>query len=148
MVMLVQPLFARGVGHRLNAVRRTIAIFHDRPDGKAADEDHYESDPLRGPTPNQQAQQYPDNSHRSGVHRERVQQNMDVFWLMKRLNEIVKQRLLHNLGVGNHANAIAADKLAFNRNCFGGVLGQLFIDWLMFADDQIHFAVAALDADR
>jgi len=60
---------------------------------------------------------------------------------------------LNDLSVLEHGDAAVARHLAFERNCFSGVLGELSVHRLVIADDEIKFAVthdpnrtAALDA--
>ena len=122
-VVFLKPLCAGRVGHRLDAVCGAITVFHHRPNRQAADEDNCEPHTLRGSAPQQQAQDQSDHSQRSRVNREWIQQDVNVFGLFERLEKIVEQRLFHNLGVGNHADAIAADELAFDCDRFCGVLG-------------------------
>ena len=62
---------------------------------------------------------------------------------------------LHDLGVLDHGDAAALGHFALQRDRFAAVLSQLIVHRLVFADDQIRFAVAddpgrtaALDAFR
>ena len=57
------------------------------------------------------------------------------------------QLFLHDLGVLDHGDATAVGHFAFQRDRFPAVLSQLIIHRLVFADDQIRFAVAD-DPDR
>jgi len=57
------------------------------------------------------------------------------------------QLFLYDLGVLEHGNTAALGDLAFQRNRLAAVLSQLIVHRLVFADDQIRFAVAD-DADR
>ena len=55
--------------------------------------------------------------------------------------------LLHDLGVLEHGDAAAIGHLALQSDRFPAVLSQLIVDWFMFADHEIRFAVAD-DPDR
>ncbi len=49
---------------------------------------------------------------------------------------------LHDLGVLDHGDAPTLGQFALNRDIFTTVFSQLIVHWLVFADDQIRFAVA------
>src|SRR4029450_2213173 len=49
---------------------------------------------------------------------------------------------LDDLGVLDHGNATAFGQFAFHSNVFATVFGELIVDWLVFADDEICFAFA------
>ena len=46
----------------------------------------------------------------------------------------IPESLLDDFGVLDHADPVAADELAFDRDCLGGDVGQRRIDGFMFAD--------------
>ena len=52
------------------------------------------------------------------------------------------QLFLYDLGVLDHGDAAALGHFAFQCDRFAAVLSQLIVDRLVFADDQIRFAVA------
>lgn len=54
---------------------------------------------------------------------------------------------LHDLGVFDHGDASTLGHFPLQSDCFAAELSQLIVHWLMFADDQIRFAVAD-DANR
>ena len=62
---------------------------------------------------------------------------MRAFRTAKRL-----QLFLYDLGVLDHGDAAALGHFAFQRDRFAAVLGELIVHRLVFADDQIRFAVA------
>ena len=53
----------------------------------------------------------------------------------------------HDLGVLNHGNATALSHLSFQRDGLAAVFGELIVHRLVFADDEIRFALAD-DAGR
>ena len=55
--------------------------------------------------------------------------------------------LLYDLGVLDHGDAAALGQFAFERNCLAAIFSELIVHWLVFADDQIRFAIAD-DPDR
>jgi hypothetical protein len=57
------------------------------------------------------------------------------------------QLFLHDLGVLDHGDAAALGHFALQRDRFAAILSQLIVHRLVFADDQIRFAVAD-DPDR
>jgi len=54
---------------------------------------------------------------------------------------------LNNLDVLEHGNAATLGELAFHGDVFTAVFSELIVDWLMFADNEIGFALAD-DTDR
>src|SRR5438309_4121594 len=52
------------------------------------------------------------------------------------------QLFLYDLGVLDHGDAAALGHFAFQGDRFAAVLGELIVHRLVFADDQIRFAVA------
>ena len=57
------------------------------------------------------------------------------------------QLFLHDFGVFDHGNAAALRHFALQGDRFTAVLSQLIVHWLVFADDQIRFALTN-DSDR
>ena len=57
------------------------------------------------------------------------------------------QLFLNDLGVLDHGDAAALCQFAFQGDLFATVIGELIVHRLVFADDQIRFAVAD-DPDR
>ena len=55
--------------------------------------------------------------------------------------------LLHDLGILDHGDPAALSHFAFNGDVLTTVLGELIVDWLVFANHQIRFPIA-YDADR
>jgi hypothetical protein len=49
---------------------------------------------------------------------------------------------LHDLGVLDHRNSAALSQLAFHGDGLAAVLSELIVHWLVFANDQICFAIA------
>jgi hypothetical protein len=62
-------------------------------------------------------------------------------------NGISLASLFYDLGVLDHGDATALGQFALERNCLAAVLSELVVHWLVFADDQISFAIAD-DPDR
>ena len=54
---------------------------------------------------------------------------------------------LNDLGVLDHRDAAAFRDLAFHGNAFAAMFGEFIVDWLMFSNDEVRFAIAH-DADR
>jgi hypothetical protein len=50
--------------------------------------------------------------------------------------------LLNDLGVLNHCDTPAFGQLAFHGDGLAAILGELIVDWLVFANDQLRFALA------
>jgi hypothetical protein len=57
------------------------------------------------------------------------------------------QLFLNDFGVLDHCDAAAFGQFPFYGDIFTAVVGQLIVDWLVFANDQIRFALAD-NADR
>lgn len=57
------------------------------------------------------------------------------------------QLFLYDLGILDHRHTTAICQLAFYSDGFTAVVGELIVDRLVFANDQIRFALAQ-DADR
>ncbi len=57
------------------------------------------------------------------------------------------QLFLDDLGVLDHGDAATLGQFAFDSDVLTTVLGELIVDWLVFANNQICFAIA-YDADR
>src|SRR5437773_7226575 len=53
-----------------------------------------------------------------------------------------RSSFLHDLGILDHCDTAAFGHLAFHGNRLTAILSQLIVHWLVFADDQICFAVA------
>ena len=49
---------------------------------------------------------------------------------------------LNDLDILDHGNATTLCQLAFERDGFAAVLGDLIVDWLMFANYEICFSLA------
>ena len=54
---------------------------------------------------------------------------------------------LNDLGVLDHGDAAAFRDFALHGDAFAAIFGEFIVDWLVFANDEVGFAIAH-DADR
>jgi hypothetical protein len=64
-----------------------------------------------------------------------------------RLTETRLQLFLNDLGVLDHGDTATLGQFAFKSDVLTTILGELIVDWLVFANHQICFPIA-YDADR
>ena len=83
-----QPSLSLIIGHREHAIVTFLAVVHDRPGNRAAEQDQRKGRDLGGSAALDKRDDEADDAHREPVNGQRVDQNMNVLRLAEILEEL------------------------------------------------------------
>src|ERR1044071_1786083 len=83
MSVRLEPCVARIIGDRKNSIVGLLSVMCDRPGHRTTDKNDCESCNLGGTAAQDKSDDQPKYSHRQSIDRERINENVNVFWLTK-----------------------------------------------------------------